>query len=270
MLEIKFWSLNFNTVKGPTVAAAELLRLGTLNAEPGRAHELRQVATKNGGNLPYYYICIFMRTKAATHLCAFVLVAAHWSLLAADDPEERGLPQDVGIGEWRARVLEAAARRVSELEATIRARDSEIAVLRAGGARAHVSSPVQALPEAGVSKKQPAGRPPSLPLSLPLSLARSLPPSLFRGVVPVYLFILRQCGYVYRSTAPLDTPLSSRLDVHPSTAPAAPSRCHSDSLTPIPPFSPSLSRVCLRAALVNCYDGCQDAQGDGAWVPQLL
>ena len=121
-------------------------------------------------------LCIFMRTKAATHLCAFVLVAAHWSLLAADDPEERGLPQDVGIGEWRARVLEAAARRVSELEATIRARDSEIAVLRAGGARAHVSSPVQALPEAGVSKKQPAGRPPSLSLSLSLSLAPSLPP----------------------------------------------------------------------------------------------
>ena len=122
----------------------------------------------------------------------------------------------------------------------------------------------------GRGEQKAACWPPSLPLSLPLSLARSLPPSLFRGVVPVYLFILRQCGYVYRSTAPLDTPSSSRLDVHPSTAPAAPSRCHSDSLTPIPPFSPSLSRVCLRAALVNCYDGCQDAQGDGAWVPQLL
>ena len=68
----------------------------------------------------------------------FLFVATQCKQLAADDPEEPGI-----IG-WRDRALEAAARRVSELEATIRARDSEIAVLKAKRNGAHAPFPLAA------------------------------------------------------------------------------------------------------------------------------
>jgi hypothetical protein len=71
----------------------------------------------------------------------FVLVATLCKHLAADDPE---VPPELGIMGWRDRALAAAARRVSELEATIRARDSEIAVLKAEQKGAHVPSPLAA------------------------------------------------------------------------------------------------------------------------------